>query len=251
MNATLKTALVTGAGSGIGRAAALRLGKKGVTVCVNDLPSREKDALAVVERITGDGGNAFFHAADVTDEEDIRSIVRDIVDRRGGINILVSNAGISGAGASFFDITKEAWERMLSVNLTSHFLVTREVLPHMIEARRGRIVTIASIAGISSLVKANAHYAAAKGGLIAFTKRLARDFGEHNITVNCVAPGFVRDTGFNERMAEEKADAYISQIPLGREGRTDDIAGVIAYLVSDEAGWITGQTIVMDGGATC
>ena len=140
---------------------------------------------------------------------------------------------------------------MLAANLKSQFLVCRAVLPRMVERGYGRIVTVSSVGGVSGIVRCNAHYAAAKGGIVAFTKRLARDFGPHHITANCVAPGLILDTGFNEGMAEDIVVDYVKQIPLGRPGMTKDVAGFIAFLATDEASWITGQVIVVDGGATC
>jgi len=169
----------------------------------------------------------------------------------GHIDILVNNAGIPWAGTPFFDITGNTWDRMLRINLKSVFLCCQAVLRHMVEAGSGRIINISSTAGTSSIVSCNAHYAAAKGGIIAMTRRLARDFGEYNITVNCIAPGLIHDTGFNRSMTQEKLTQYVNQIPLGRPGYTGDVAGLIAFLASDEAGFITGQVIVVDGGATC
>lgn len=245
-----KTALVTGASKGIGKAAALRLGMAGANVCVN-YRQDEQGARNVVSLLQKDGSDSFQKQADVTKEEDVKALVETVLDRWGRIDILVSNAGISGAGTSFFEITGDDWDRMLTVNLKSMFLVSRAVLPHMIEARYGRIVTLSSVGGVSGIVECNAHYAAAKGGIIAFTKRLARDFTGYNITVNCVAPGLIHDTGFNENMAEDKLAKYVSQIPKGRPGYTKDVAGIITFLASDEADWITGQVIIVDGGATC
>lgn len=251
MKLTGKKALVTGAAGGIGRAIALCLGDEGADVCVNDLPGRAKEAEEVVAGLKNKGRDAFFSAADVTSEEEVANLLDTVLDLFGNIDILVSNAGVSGAGASFPDITLEQWERMIRINLTSHFIVLKAVVPFMKARGYGRIVTIASTAGLSGIIKCNAHYAAAKGGLIALTKRLAKDYAASGITVNCVAPGLVRDTGFNERMADDILDAYVAQIPKGRPGYTNDVAGIAAFLSSDEADWITGQVIVVDGGTTC
>jgi 3-oxoacyl-[acyl-carrier protein] reductase len=245
-----KTAIITGASSGIGRAAALRFGSAGARVCINSWEDEER-AQTVVKQLQEAGCECFQKQADVSDEDHVRALADDVIGKWGKIDILVNNAGISGAGTTFFDITGEAWDRMMRVNLKSMFLCSKAVLPHMIKAGYGRIINLSSTGGSSSIVSCNAHYAAAKGGVIALTRRLARDFAPHNITVNCVAPGLIRDTGFNETMPEDKLAVYVSQIPMGRPGYTRDVAGIITFLASDEADFITGQIIVVDGGATC
>ena len=151
----------------------------------------------------------------------------------------------------FFEISGDDWDRMLTGNLKSMFLVTKAVLPHMVQARYGKIVNLSSTGGTASLVTCNAHYAAAKGGIVALTRRIARDFAQYGINVNCVAPGLIHDTGFNEKMSPEKLAYYVAQIPSGRPGYVKDVSGIIAFLCSDEADFITGQIIVVDGGATC
>ena len=245
-----KIALVTGASSGIGRAAALRLGSAGARVCVNSLDDGD-NADEVVRLIREEGSDSFQVQADVSDEHEVGKLVAAVMNQWGRIDILVNNAGISGAGTSFFEITGDDWDRMLRYNLKSVFLCCQAVLRHMVEAGSGRIINISSTAGTSGIVRCNAHYAAAKGGIIAMTHRLARDFGEYDITVNCIAPGLIHDTGFNQNMTQDKLTQYVNQIPLGRPGYTVDVAGLIAFLASDEAGFITGQIIVVDGGATC
>jgi len=245
-----KVALVTGASSGIGRAAALRLGSAGAKVCVNSWQD-EKGAEEVVRLLCESGVKSFQRQADVSREQDVEELVDAVLAEWGRIDILVNNAGISGAGTSFFEISGDDWDRMLRVNLKSVFLCSKAVLPHMIASGKGKIINLSSTAGTSSIVACNAHYGAAKGGIISLTKRLARDFGRHAITVNCVAPGLILDTGFNRTMPQEKIDDYVGQIPLGRPGYTRDVAGIITFLASDEADFITGQVIVVDGGATC
>lgn len=250
MNLKNKVALVTGSSKGIGRAAALRLAEAGAKVCVNS--RNDVEGGKEIESILLKGGSdCFYRQADVTKETEIAGLVEAVLARWGRIDILVNNAGISGAGSSFFDITGDAWDRMLTSNLKSMFLVTQAILPHMYKARQGKIVNLSSTGGVASLVPCNAHYAAAKGGIIAFTKRIARDAAPYNVTVNCVAPGLIHDTGFNEKMNPDKLSLYVRQIPLGRPGYVKDVSGIIAFLCSEEADFITGQIIVVDGGTTC
>lgn len=249
-NLDSKVAIVTGSSRGIGRAIASQLANDGIRVCINSHNDPE-GGRQVEETLRQAGCECFFRLADITNEENVQELVDDVLSRWGRIDILVNNAAISGAGPKFFEITGADWDRMLTANTRGTFLVTKAVLSHMINSRFGKIVNIASTAGTASLVPANAHYAASKGAIVAFTRRMARDYGKFGITVNCVAPGFIRDTGFNEKMSAEKVAYYVGQIPLGREGRTADVSGIVRFLTSDEADFITGQIIVVDGGATC
>jgi NAD(P)-dependent dehydrogenase (short-subunit alcohol dehydrogenase family) len=214
MHLTGRIALVTGSSKGIGRAAAIRLGRAGARVCIN-ARTDVKGGREVEGIMSESGCDCFFRQADITQEHDVRGLVEDILARWGKIDILVNNAGISGAGPTFFEITGEDWDRMLTANVRGMFLVTQAVLPHMTKARYGKIVNLSSTGGTASLVACNAHYAASKGAIVAFTKRMARDFAAYGINVNCVAPGLIRDTGFNEQMSQEKLDRYVGQIPLG------------------------------------
>ena len=245
-----RVALVTGSSYGIGRAVALTLGEHGARVCVNSWQDEER-AEAVADALQQQGREAFQVQADVSDKAAVQAMVESVLARWGRIDILVNNAGISGAGAPFLDVTEEVWDRMIDVNLKGVFLCCQAALPAMMEAGYGRIVNIASTAGVSSLIRSNAHYAAAKGGVVALTKRLARDFGPHSITANCLAPGLILDTGFNERMSDELVASYVDQIPVGRPGKTDDAAAMALFLASEDAGYISGQIICLDGGATC
>jgi 3-oxoacyl-[acyl-carrier protein] reductase len=250
MNLTGKCALVTGSARGIGRAAALRLGQAGARICLN-ARSDGSGGREVEQMLKSGGVDCFFHQADITQEDEAQALVAAVVARWGRLDILVNNAGVSGAGKTFFELTGADWDRMLTANTKGMFLVSQAALAHMAPARSGKIVNISSTAGTASLVTASAHYSASKGAIVAFTRRLARDFAPQGITVNCVAPGFIHDTGFNEKSSPEKLAYYVAQIPLGRAGLTRDCAGIIAFLCSDEADFITGQVIVVDGGATC
>jgi 3-oxoacyl-[acyl-carrier protein] reductase len=204
-----------------------------------------------VRQIRALGRESFQIQADISRGEDVEKMVQAVREAWGGLDILVNNAGISGAGTSLHEITDEVWERMMQVNLKGVFLCSRAALPGMVEAGGGRIVNIASVAGISGMLACNAHYAAAKGGIVALTRRLARDYAPQGVTVNCIAPGLILDTGFNEKMEVDRVGSYVRQIPRGRPGNTRDVAGLAAFLASDEADYITGQVIAVDGGATC
>ena len=245
-----KRALVTGSTSGIGRAIALRLAEAGAKVYLNSFDDLDR-AVKTLDEFTERAFTCRWKEADISREEDVRALVEAVVAEWNGIDILVNNAGVSGAGTSFFDIGSDDWDRMLGINLKGSFLFAQAALPHMIRAGAGRIVNIASTAGISGALACNAHYSAAKGGIVALTRRLARDFTPFGITVNCIAPGLILDTGFNERMSPGKLESYLSSIPRGRPGYTRDVAGLAAFLASDEADYITGQVIAVDGGATC
>ena len=250
MNFADRIAIVTGSTKGIGKAAAIRFGQAGARVCINSHQDLE-GGREVEKTLRAGGCDCFFRPADVTQEKEVQSLVDDILARWGRIDFLINNAGISGAGPKFADITGGDWDHMLTANTKGMFLATKAVLPSMIKARFGKIVNLSSTAGTASLVTSNAHYAASKGAIVAFTRRMARDCAQHGINVNCVAPGLIRDTGFNEKMSPEKLAYYVAQIPLGRPGYVKDVSGLIAFLCSEEADFITGQVIVVDGGATC
>ena len=250
MDLTGRAAIVTGASNGIGRGTAMRLARAGAKVCVNDRADTDRGE-EVVQAIRDAGGEAFFHLGDVTIEDEVRDLVCGVLSRWDKVDILVNNAGISGAGPTFDSIGGGEWDRMLTANAKGTFLATQAAIPHMIEAGYGKIVNIASTAGTGSIVTANAHYAASKGAIVSFTRRMARDFAKHGININCVAPGFIHDTRFNSTASEEKVAHYTAQIPLGRPGYVRDCCGIIAFLCSEEADFITGQIVVVDGGATC
>lgn len=237
-----KTAVVTGAGSGIGRAIAIRLARDGAAVAVWDLngdPARE--TAAMIEQA---GGRAVALAVDAADADAIRQAAQDTRKIFGPIAILVNNAGITGTVA-FLDLSETMWDRMIAINLKGPFLCTQEVLPDMIEAEWGRIINITSSSTQTGAAKMG-HYVASKGGLMGMTKSLAMEFAETGITANIVPPGFI-DTPML-RASPVDVDAYAATTPMKRPGTPEDIAAACAYLASEDAGYVTGQTISVNGG---
>jgi len=243
-----KVAIVTGGASGIGLGISRRLGRDGAKVAVFDLNG--EGAQDEASKISADGGTAVGLKVDVSDQEDVRRGVAEVRDRFGPVTILVNNAGIEGF-QPFLDITSETWNRLLAVNLTGTFYCCQAVLPQMIEVGWGRIVNISSSSthGGQPLM---AHYVASKSGVVGLTKSLALEFGPKGITVNTIPPGFI-DTPMVRRneakgMLGEGVDFHAARTPVRRVGLPEDIAAACAFLVSDEAGYITGQVIGVNGG---
>ncbi|HEX6988202.1 MAG TPA: 3-oxoacyl-[acyl-carrier-protein] reductase [Bacillota bacterium] len=246
MRLSERVALVTGASRGIGRAIALALAAEGAAVAVNYARSQAA-AQEVVDLIRQQGGRAEAFQADVADAEQVDALVAGVEAALGQVDVLVNNAGIARDGL-LMRMTPEAWNEVLSTNLTAAYRTTRAVLRGMIRRRFGRIINVTSVAGITGNA-GQANYAAAKAGLIGFTKSLAREVGSRGITVNAVAPGVI-DTDMTAALDEEWKRRMLDQIALGRFGTPDDVAGAVVFLASDAAGYITGQTLVIDGGLT-
>lgn len=244
-----KTALVTGAANGIGRAISKRLARDGIVIGVLDLLA--DGAAKVADEINASGGKAIALSADVSKREEVNGAVTQLRKSFGAVSILVNNAGITGF-VPFLELTDENWDRMLTVNLKSAFIVTQVVIPDMIAAGWGRIVNISSSSAQSGAANM-AHYSSAKGGMIALTRTLAQEFGANNITCNTVPPRFVHNTvmsnsSFERPEMKERFQAMIAAGPIRRHGEPEDIAGAVAWLVSDEAGYVTGQVIGVNGG---
>lgn len=239
-----RVALVTGASRGLGRAIAIELATCGARVVVNYL-SNDEEAHKVARQIEGVGGEAMLHKADVSDATAVRKMTRQIVEQWGKIDILVNNAGIV-RDTLLLRMPDEAWDEVINTNLRGAYLCTKYALRSMMEQGWGRIINIASLAGLVGNT-GQANYSAAKGGLIAFTKSVAREVGPRNITVNAIAPGFIV-TEMTDKLPQEAKDAILARIPLGRFGVADDIAGLVTFLASEQAGYITAQVISVDGG---
>ena len=244
-----RVAVVTGAASGIGRAIALALAREGAKVAIADL--NEAGGAGVARAIETHGGTARAWRADVTDAAAVEALVGQVVMEWGGVHVLVNNAGWD-TPMPFVETTPDFWDRILALNLRGPIACTHAVLPHMIRQAHGKIVSIASDAGrVGS--SGEAVYSAAKGGIIAFTKTIAREEARHRINVNCVCPG-PSDTPLfqNEfaRVSPKLAASLTRVIPWRRLGTPEDVAPAVVFLASDEAGFITGQTLSVSGGLT-
>ncbi len=239
-----KRALVTGASRGIGRAVAQRLAADGAAIAVNYHTS-EAEATEVVSAITSSGGTAVSIGGDVSDAAQAAATVATAAEALGGLDILVNNAGITRDNL-VLRLSEEEWDAVLDVNLKGAFLCTKAALRPMLRQRSGRIINMTSVvAGTGNPGQAN--YAAAKAGLIGLTKTVAREVASRGITVNAVAPGFI-STRMVEAITEEQQALVLGRIPLARFGTPADVAACVAFLASDDAGYITGQVLGVDGG---
>jgi len=238
-----KVALVTGASRGIGAAIASALGKAGATVV--GTATTESGAIAIDGRLREAGIKGAGVALNVTDASSIEQVVRSINERFGAPLIVVNNAGITRDNL-MLRMKDAEWDDVINTNLNAVFRVTKACLKDMTKARWGRIITISSVVG-SMGNAGQANYAATKAGVAGFSRALAREIGSRGITVNTVAPGFI-DTDMTKELPEAQRTALLSQIPLGRLGAPDEIAGVVAFLASDAGGYITGETLHVNGG---
>lgn len=245
----MTAALVTGAAAGIGAACARRLARDGAAVGVLDLDA-ERCADAV-ESIRAAGGKALALGADISDRSQVKAALAQLRETFGPVTILVNNAAITGY-VPFLEMTLDQWESVHRVNLTGTFIVTQEILPDMVAAGWGRIINIASAAAQSGAPHM-AHYASSKGGMIALTRTLAVEFGPRGITANVIPPRFITGTIMSElSFANSKQpmtrEALAAAGPICREGRPEDIAGTVSWLASEDAGFVTGQVISVNGG---
>ena len=237
-------ALVTGASRGIGAVIARRLAEAGVKVGVNYLSSPES-AEEVVSSIISAGGEALMVEGDVSQEKPAKSTVQQVVSNWGRIDILVNNAGIN-RDRLLLRMNTDDWDQVIQVDLRGAFLCTRFVMPHLIKQRSGRVVNISSVVGISGN-PGQANYAAAKAGLIGFTKSVAREVASRNVTVNALAPGYIT-TGMVEKLSEAAREKILSRIPMGRFGVAEDVSEAVVFLCSKGASYITGEVLTIDGG---
>jgi 3-oxoacyl-[acyl-carrier protein] reductase len=241
---TDRVAIVTGGSRGIGRAISLALASAGATVVVNyrGNTAAAEETLAAIAAM---GGKAIAIQADVANSDDVKRLFSEVNTAYGRIDILVNNAGIT-RDTLMMRMKDEDWDAVIDTNLKSQFLTTKAAISPMVRARSGRIINITSVVGLMGNA-GQANYAAAKAGIIGFTKSVAREIGSRSVTVNAVAPGFI-DTELTAVLSEDMREALKKQIPLGRLGSPEDVAGLVVFLASDQASYITGQTFNCDGG---
>lgn len=241
---TGKIAVVTGASRGIGRAIALKLAAEGAEVIVNYNGSKDR-ALEVKQKIEENGGSAEIYQCDVSDFEKCEAFITDIIKQHGRIDILVNNAGITRDGL-LMKMSEEDFDRVLDTNLKGAFNTIRFASRQMLKQRNGRIINMASVVGVTGNA-GQANYAASKAGIIGLTKAAARELALRGVTVNAIAPGFI-ETDMTKDLTEKVKENSVSQIPLGKFGKPEHVATAAAFLASEEAEYITGQVLHVDGG---
>lgn len=237
--------VITGSARGIGKAIAERFAALKATVIVIDLNSELVDE--AVQSLKDQGGNAYGYVGNVTDANAIEELFARIVAQHGEIDTLINNAGITRDNL-VLRMKEAEWQMVMDINLTGTFICTQKVFKHMMKARHGSIINIASVIGLMGNA-GQANYAASKGGMIAFTKSCAKEFASRNVRVNAVAPGFI-ETEMTAALSEDVRASYAKVIPLGKMGTPDDVAKVCLFLASEYSSYITGQTIAIDGGLT-
>src|SRR3954466_3147728 len=243
MSLSGRIAFVTGASQGIGRTCALRLAKDGASLAV---AARNQDKLnELVAEITAAGGKAAAFALDVAEEDQVKPAVKAAIAQLGKVDILVNNAGIT-RDQLVMRMKRADWDAVLQTNLTSAYLLTQQVISSMLKQRWGRIINITSVFGQMGQA-GQANYAASKAGLIGLTMAIAREVGSRNITCNAVSPGFI-ETAMTAELPEELKQNAVKMIPLGRIGSTGDVANCVAFLASEEGGYITGHVLNVNGG---
>jgi NAD(P)-dependent dehydrogenase (short-subunit alcohol dehydrogenase family) len=242
-----KVAIVTGSASGIGHATAVALAECGAAVAIN-FRRNEIGAESLRKQIVANGGRAISVQADVTIAADVESLVQRTAVELGPVDILVNNAGSLIERLRILELTEERWDEVIDLNLKSAFLCSKAVAASMMERRTGAIINLSSIAGRNGGALGSIHYSTAKGGLITFTKGLAKELAPFGVRVNAVSPGVI-DTPYHEQFSStEMMKGYVNAIPLGRIGKPEEVAQVIAFLASDAAGYLVGETIEINGG---
>ncbi len=242
-----KTAIVTGAGSGIGRAIALTFAKEGAKVVVADWA--EKGGQETAEMIKSQRGQAVFVKTDISKADDTAKMVADCLDNFGRVDVLANNAGVVKMGP-LHQTSESDWDAVLNINLKGVFLASKAVVPEMLKQGKGKIVNVASVAGLVGFENLGP-YCASKGGIIALTREMAVEYAKNKINVNCIAPGVIKTAMTKDMLADEKTkQGFEAQTPYPRLGEPEDIAMAALYLASDESDFITGEILVVDGGWT-
>ena len=236
-------AFITGSARGIGREIAEVFARQGALVIISDI--KQEDCQATAAELTAAGYKADAFACNVTSSSDVDQCVDRIIEKYGRIDILVNNAGITRDGL-FLRMKEEDWDAVINVNLKGTFNACKSVSKVMLKARKGKIINIGSVIGVMGNA-GQANYAASKAGVIALAKSLAREFASRNITVNAVAPGYIK-TAMTDKLSDEVKNKILESVPLGRMGLPSDVANVCLFLASKEADYVTGQTILVDGG---
>ncbi len=238
-----KVAIITGASRGIGKVIAEETAKAGAkTVCVSRSLS---DVEKVAKNINEQGFTAIAMACDITNGEQFQKLVKSVNENFGSVDILVNNAGVTKDGL-IMRMSEDDWDVVINTNLKGAFNGTKAVTRHMMKQRSGRIINISSVVGLTGNA-GQANYAASKAGLIGLTKATAKELASRGITANCIAPGYI-ETDMTNQLPEKTKNALIEQIPLGRIGQAKDVAAMVCFLASEDAGYITGQTFTVDGG---
>lgn len=240
-----RVAIVTGAGQGMGRAVARALANRGARVVVNDLDGEKAEKTA--EELRATGADAVAIRADVTDASAVRRMVDESIQRFGGVQILVNNAGVMRP-TKVIDIEEAEWDLVVDVNLKGTFLCSQGVLPSMQKAGQGRIINFSSTAGKNISTVGGAHYTAAKAGILGFTRHLAKEVAQFGITVNAVCPGLIDTEMVRSTISEEQAQAYAEGFPISRLGTPEEVAELVAFLSSDRTSYITGASLDINGG---
>jgi 3-oxoacyl-[acyl-carrier protein] reductase len=240
----MSVALITGASRGIGRVIAENMAKAGydIAICYSGNESAAQETISICKKY---GVQAMYVKADVSNADDVANMFSEVKSLLGPVNVLVNNAGITKDGL-LLRMTEEDFEKVVDINLKGAFLCTKAAIKDMLKAKKGSIINITSIVGVTGNA-GQANYSASKAGLIGFTKSVAKEYGSKGITVNAVAPGFIQ-TAMTDNLPEEVKSAYLKQIPLGRFGTPEDVASVVEFLASEKAAYVTGQVIEVTGG---
>lgn len=240
----MSVALITGASRGIGRVIAETMAKAGydIAICYSGNESAAQETISICKKY---GVQAMYVKADVSNADDVANMFSEVKSLLGPVNVLVNNAGITKDGL-LLRMTEEDFEKVVDINLKGAFLCTKAAIKDMLKAKKGSIINITSIVGVTGNA-GQANYSASKAGLIGFTKSVAKEYGSKGITVNAVAPGFIQ-TAMTDSLPEEVKSAYLKQIPLGRFGTPEDVASVVEFLASEKAAYVTGQVIEVTGG---